>query len=61
MPVAPGDLIVADGTGIVSLPAARAADIVALGEEIAAADADAAEALRRGLSFSEVMARFKKI
>jgi regulator of RNase E activity RraA len=59
--VEPGDLIVADGTGVVSLPAARAAEIVALAEEIAAADAEAAEQLRRGLSFSEAMARFKKI
>ncbi len=59
--VEPGDLIIADGTGVVSLPAARAAGIVALAEEIAAADAEAAEQLRRGLSFSEVMARFKKI
>jgi regulator of RNase E activity RraA len=59
--VEPGDLIIADGTGVVSLPAARAADIVALAEEIAAADAEAAKQLRRGLSFSEAMARFKKI
>ncbi len=59
--VAPGDLIVADGSGIVSLPAARAAELVALAEEIAAADVEAAEALRRGFSFTEAMARFKQI
>lgn len=59
--VEPGDLIVADGTGIVSLPTARATELISLAEAMAADDAAAEEELKRGLSFSEAMAKFKKI
>ena len=59
--VAPGDLVVADGTGIVCLPAARAEEIIALAERLAAEDAAALEDLKSGLSFAEAMARYKKI
>ncbi len=59
--VAPGDLIVADGTGVVSLPGGRAADIVARAEALQRDDERAAEEIRRGLSFSEAMQKFTRI
>lgn len=59
--VAPGDLVVADGTGIVCLPAARAEAIVAVAERLAADDAAALEDLRSGLTFAEAMAKYKRI
>jgi len=59
--VAPGDLVVADGTGIVCLPAPKAEEIVALAERLAAEDAAALEDLKSGLSFAEAMAKYKKI
>jgi len=59
--VAPGDLMVADGTGIVCLPAARAEEIIALAARLAADDAKALEDLKSGLSFTDAMAKYKKI
>ena len=59
--VAPGDLVVADGSGIVCLPRGRAEDIAARAEAMAADDAAALEDLKAGLSFSEAMAKYKKI
>jgi regulator of RNase E activity RraA len=59
--VAPGDVIAADGTGIVCLPAARAEEIVALAEECARDDAAAVEDLKKGLSFSQAMTKYKRI
>lgn len=48
LPVAPRDLVVADGSGVVFLPAGRAADIVAAAEAIAAREAAMADRLRAG-------------
>ena len=51
VPVAPGDLVVADGTGIVVLPTDKAAEIIEA----------AIEDLAGGLSFSEAMAKYTRI
>lgn len=59
--VAPGDIIVADGTGIVCLPAAQADEIVARAEALARDDAAAVDDLRAGLTFSEAMAKYTRI
>lgn len=59
--VAPGDVIVADGTGIVVLPADRAEEIAALAEACARDDDAAVEDLKKGLSFSQAMAKYKRI
>ena len=59
--VAPGDIIRADGTGAVSLPAARAEEITLLAENLARDDAAAIEDLRAGLTFTQAMAKYKGI
>jgi regulator of RNase E activity RraA len=59
--VDPGDVIVADGTGVVCIPAAKAAEVAALATRYAADDAQAIEELRAGLTFREAMAKFAKI
>jgi 4-hydroxy-4-methyl-2-oxoglutarate aldolase len=53
--VCPGDLVVADSSGVVFLPAARAAEIVAAAEDIAAWEAAAAERIRAGELPSRVL------
>ena len=59
--VAPGDILVADGSGMVCLPRDLAARIVERAEAIAADDAAAVEDLKAGLSFSEAMAKYQNI
>lgn len=59
--VEPGDVIVADSTGLVVVPHQHAAQVAELAEAYARDDASAEEELRKGLSFSEAMARFKRI
>ena len=59
--VAPGDIIAADGTGVVCLPAGRAEEIVTLAEAFAADDAAAVEDLKAGLTFSQAMNKYTKI
>ena len=61
MLVGPGDLVVADGSGIVVLPRDKAAEIAERAEAMAAEDAAAIEDLKAGLSFSEAMAKYKQI
>ncbi len=53
--VHPGDYVVADGSGTIIVPQARAADVIAKGEEIAAREARMADAVRNGASIVEVM------
>ena len=53
--VHPGDYVVADGSGTIIVPQARAADVIAKGEEIAARETRMAEAVRKGASIVEVM------
>jgi 4-hydroxy-4-methyl-2-oxoglutarate aldolase len=53
--VYPGDLVIADGSGVVFLPASRAADIIAAAERIAAREAAMARRVRAGEPVSLVM------
>jgi regulator of RNase E activity RraA len=53
--VAPGDLVIADGSGVVFVAAARAAEILAAAEEIAAREAEMAKAVLAGQSVVDVM------
>jgi regulator of RNase E activity RraA len=53
--VTPGDLVLADRSGVVFVPAARAAEIIAVAAQIAAREADMAAAVRGGAAVSQVM------
>jgi regulator of RNase E activity RraA len=59
--VRPGDVIVADGSGVVCIPAGHAARVAELAGAYARDDAQAAAELAKGLPFREAMARFKRI
>jgi len=50
-----GDYVVADGSGVVFLPAARAGEVLAMAERIAAKERLLTDALRAGGRVSEVM------
>lgn len=53
--VRPGDLVVADGSGVVFLPAGHAADVIAAAEEIAGREAAMARRIRAGEPVSRVL------
>jgi len=53
--VAPGDLVIADWTGVVFVPAGHAEEVLDAAEDIAAREAAMAEAVRAGKKPSEVM------
>ena len=55
IPVSPGDFVVADGSGVVFIPAGRAADVIAAAERIAAREVAMADRLRAGESASAVL------
>jgi regulator of RNase E activity RraA len=55
VPVAPGDLVLADAGGIVIIPSAHAETVLATAERIAATEAAMAAALDAGRPVSEVM------
>jgi regulator of RNase E activity RraA len=55
VPVAPGDLVLADAGGIVIIPSAHAETVLAAAERIAATEAAMAAALDAGRPVSEVM------
>ena len=59
--VAPGDIIVADGTGAVCLPRAGAGEIVTHAEALQRDDEAAVAEIQRGLGFSEAMKKFTRI
>ncbi|GAB4240087.1 MAG: RraA family protein [Methyloligellaceae bacterium] len=59
--VTPGDIVVADGTGVVIIPRERAEEIATLAEGFAKDDAAAMADLRAGMTFSAVMNRYKGI
>ena len=61
VPVGPGDVIVADGSGVVCIPADRAAKVLELATRYAADDTQAAAELAKGLTFSQAMAKFQRI
>ena len=55
--VNPGDLVIADGSGVVFIPAARAAEVIAAAERIAGREAGMAKDLLAGRPVTEVMGR----
>lgn len=59
--VATGDVIVADGTGIVCIPQEKAGEVLRIAEALAADDAEAAQEIVGGLSFSEALRKFRTI
>ena len=59
--VRPGDVIVADGSGVVCIPAEHAAQVAELAQGYARDDEAAAAELRKGLTFSAAMAKFRRI
>jgi len=59
--VRPGDVIVADGSGVVCIPAESAERVAELATRYAEDDRRAAAELARGLSFSQAMAKFSRI
>jgi regulator of RNase E activity RraA len=59
--VAPGDIIVADGSGAVCLPRDRAEAIVTRAEASQRDDEAAVAEIQRGLGFSEAMKKFTRI
>lgn len=56
-----GDVIVADGSGVVCIPAEHADEVAGLAHRYAADDRLAEAELSKGLSFREAMAKFKRI
>lgn len=59
--VRPGDVIVADGTGVVCIPAEAAAEVLSLASRFAEDDRQAMAEMDKGLTFREALAKFKKI
>ena len=57
VPVAPGDLVVADGSGVVFIAAGQAEAVIRAAETIAGREAAMAEAVREGQPLAEVMNR----
>ena len=55
MKVEPGDLVLADASGVVFIPKARAEEVINTATDIAAREAQMAALLRRGDAVSEVM------
>lgn len=53
--VAPGDLVIADGSGVVFVPLGRAEEVISIAEEVCAREREMAEATRSGKSMAEVM------
>lgn len=55
VPVSPGDIVMADGSGVVCVPAGRAGDVVAKAEEIRDREKDMQRALTAGTPVSRVL------
>jgi regulator of RNase E activity RraA len=53
--VCPGDLVIADASGVVFVPKARAADVIEIAEQVAAREKAMTEAVRAGKPLVEVM------
>jgi regulator of RNase E activity RraA len=56
-----GDIIVADGSGVVCIPAEHAERVAELAAQYAADDAAAEAEIAKGLTFREAMAKFRRI
>jgi 4-hydroxy-4-methyl-2-oxoglutarate aldolase len=54
--VAPGDLAIADGSGVVFVPAASAAEVLTTAEQLAAREAELGAQIERGVPATEVLA-----
>jgi regulator of RNase E activity RraA len=59
--VRPGDVMVADGTGVACIPIEHAADVLAKVSEFDRQDKEAREEIRKGMSFTEAFSRFTKL
>lgn len=59
--VAPGDIIVADGTGIACIPLAEAGAVLAMAQAFDANDRESARLIEGGASLSDAMRRFDTI
>ncbi|MCP1335332.1 RraA family protein [Futiania mangrovi] len=59
--VRPGDVIVADGTGVVCIPAEKADEVADMVTRFADDDAKAMKEMEKGLTFREALAKFAKI
>ena len=59
--VATGDVIVADGTGIVCIPMKKAGEVLTIAEALQGDDEQAVREIANGLTFAEAMAKFRKI
>ena len=57
VPVQPGDFVLADGTGVVFVPAAHAEEVITTAETIAAREAEMTKAVLAGDPVSQVMGR----
>ncbi len=55
--VKPGDMVLADGSGVAVVPAERAGEVIAEAERMAAEEAEMAARLRSGLPVTEVLGR----
>jgi regulator of RNase E activity RraA len=55
--VHPGDLVIADGSGVVIIPRSKEEEIVREAEAVAATEARMAEGIRQGMSVLEVLER----
>lgn len=53
--VTPGDLVIADGSGVVFIPAAHAKEVIAAAEELAELESQMVKAITSGTSVSDVM------
>lgn len=59
--VTTGDIVIADGTGIVVVPQDRAEEVLGIAEGLAADDAQATREIASGLTFAGAMRKFRKI
>ena len=59
--VRPGDIMVGDGTGIVCVPIEVAQKVMEISQNLEKQDRQALEEVRKGLSFSEALGKFKKL